>query len=56
MMPKYEVKIEELEETSQKLAQNAKNKTESEQYINDTQELQNDFKDLKQSVEAAKSK
>jgi hypothetical protein len=56
MLPQYEVKINELVETSRELAQNAKNKAESDKFINETQTLQNDFNILKLSVETAKSK
>ena len=56
MLPQYEVKINELAETSRELAQNAKNKAESDKFINETQTLQNDFNVLKLSVETAKSK
>ena len=56
MLPQYEVKINELAEISRELAQNAKNKAESDKFINETQTLQNDFNVLKLSVETAKSK
>jgi hypothetical protein len=56
MLPEYEVKMKEMDETSQELAQNAKTKPESEQFVNENQTLQDDFNDVKLSVETAKSK
>ena len=56
MLPEYEVKMKEMDETSQELAQNAKTKPESDQFVNENQTLQDDFNDVKLSVETAKSK
>lgn len=56
MLPHYEVKINELEASSQELAKNSEKKAEREKFLNETQTLQNDFSELKLAVEAAQSK
>ena len=56
MLPEYEVKMDEMDETSRELAQNSKTKPESDKYINENQTLQNDFNNVKLAIETAKSK
>lgn len=56
MLPKYEGRVRELGAMSQQLSRNSKNKTESEKYIQEYQELQKDFNEIKMSTESSKSK
>ena len=56
MLPEYEIKINELVVTGQDLAKNSKNKQESGKFLDESETLQNDFKELRQSLQSAKSK
>ncbi|XP_028414134.1 dystrophin-like isoform X2 [Dendronephthya gigantea] len=55
MLSQYEIKINELEASSQELAKNSDKKAESEKFLNETQTLQKDFSDLKLAIETAQS-